>query len=83
MQKIAHPYRATLGVIEFAAGCAFAGVAFRLLLMPVGLIDPISALILAEGGVGWYFASALLFGLVAGIAGALFAIVYNGIAWRR
>jgi len=41
-----------------------------------------SALILAEGGLGWYFGSALLFGLFAGIAGTLIAIVYNKIAWR-
>jgi len=82
MQKIARPYRATLAVTEFAVGCAFAGVAFRLLLMPAGLLDRMSALILAEGGLGWYFGSALLFGLFAGIAGTLIAIVYNKIAWR-
>ena len=83
MQKLARPHRATLAIIEFAAACAFAGFAFRLLLMPLGLIDETSALILAEGGVGWYFASALAFGLVAGIAGAVFAIVNNKIVRRR
>jgi len=82
MHKIARPYRATLAVAEFAVGCAFAGIAFRLLLMPAGLVDRTSALILAEGGLGWYFGSALLFGLIAGIAGALIAVVYNEITWR-
>jgi len=82
MHKIARPYRTTLAVAEFAVGCAFAAVAFRLLLMPAGLLDRTSALILAEGGLGWYFGSALLFGLFAGIAGTLIAIVYNKIAWR-
>ena len=82
MHKIARPYRATLGVAEFAVGCAFAGIAFRLFLMPIGLVDRTSALIVAEGGLSWFFGSALLFGLVAGIAGALIAIVYNEIAWR-
>ena len=83
MHKLAHPYSATIGLIEFAAACAFVGVAFRLLLMPLGLVDRTSALILAEGGIGWYFASALLFGLLAGIAGALTAVIYNVIVLRR
>jgi hypothetical protein len=83
MRKITRPYRATIGLLEFAAACAFAAVAFRLVLMPLGLVDRTSALILAEGGVGWYFASALLFGLLAGIVGACVAIVYNEIAWWR
>lgn len=82
MHKIARPYRATLGVVEFAVGCAFTAVAFRLLLLPAGLVDRTSALILAEGGLGWFFGSALLLGLLAGLAGVLIAILYNEIAWR-
>jgi hypothetical protein len=83
MHKIANPHLATLSVFEFASGCAFVAIAFRLLLMPLGLVDRTSALILAEGGLGWFFGSAVLFGLLAGAAGALIAIVYNGVAWRR
>ena len=83
MHKLAHPYRATLSVIEFALACAFVAIAFRLLLMPIGLVDRTSALILAEGGLGWFFGSAVFFGLLAGGAGAFIAIIYNGLAWRR
>jgi hypothetical protein len=82
MHKIARPYRATLRVAEFAAGCGFAGIAFRLFLMPIGLVDKTSALIVAEGGLNWFFASAVVFGLMAGVTGALIAIAYNQIAWR-
>jgi hypothetical protein len=80
MQKLARPYHRTISVLSIAVGCAAAGIALRLLLMPAGFVDRTSAVILAEGGIGWYAATALVFGLLTGLAGAVFAIIYNEIA---
>jgi hypothetical protein len=80
MQKLVRPYHKTVSVLSIAIGCAATGMALRFLLLPSGFVDRTSAVILAEGGMGWYAATALFFGVLTGLAGAVFAIIYNEIA---
>ena len=70
-------YPGTLNVLGFAVGCSLAGFLLRLLLVPAGVAGRTANFMIFEGDFGWYIVRALLFGLFAGIAGAIIAAIHN------
>ncbi len=82
MHDSGHPTPAVLSVLGFALGAGCGGFILRLLMVPAGLIGPTTSLIVSEGSVGLYIARALLFAVIAAIAGAVVAFVHNEIAKR-
>ena len=71
-----------LSVLGFAIGCALAGFILRLLLVPSGLVGRTSNIMILEGDFGGYIVRALLFALLAGIAGTIIALIHNEFAKR-